>query len=35
VLQQSEKEQAAAAGMAAIEAKGKFIQIGIQMRGCH
>ena len=35
MLQKPEEEQAAAAGVAAIEAEGKFVQIGIQMRGCH
>ena len=34
MLQQSEEEQASAAGVAAIETEGKFIEIGIQMLGC-
>jgi len=35
MLQKPEEEQSALAGVAAIEAKCKFIQIGVQMLGCH
>jgi hypothetical protein len=35
VLQQPEEEQTAAAGVAAIEAEGEFIEISIQMLDCH
>jgi hypothetical protein len=35
VLQKPEEEQAAATGVAAIEAKRKLIEIGIQMLGCN
>jgi hypothetical protein len=35
VLQKPEEEQATAAGVAAIEAKCKLIEIGIQMLGCN
>ena len=31
MLQKSEKEQAPAAGMTAIEAEGKFVEVGVQM----
>jgi len=32
MLQKPEKEQAPAAGVTAIEAEGKFVEVGIQMR---
>jgi hypothetical protein len=32
MLQKSEEEQAPAAGMTAIEAEGKFVEVGVQMR---
>jgi hypothetical protein len=35
VLHKPEEEQSALAGVAAIEAEGEFIEIGIQMLGCH
>ena len=35
MLQKSEEEQASAAGMATIEAKSKFVEIGIQVLGCN
>ena len=35
MLQQTEKEQAATARVATIEAEGEFIDIGTQMRGCN
>jgi hypothetical protein len=35
VLHKPEEEQSALAGVAAIEAESKFIEIGIQRCGCH
>jgi hypothetical protein len=35
MLEESEEEQASTAGVAAVESKGEFVEIGIQMLRCN